>query len=60
MITLSEIEEAVEMLPGSQQKALLQRLDKRLGGAGASCYDPPDFPLVTRRGLRFTLNDAHF
>ncbi len=39
MSTLAEIEQAVGMLPGAQQKALLQRLAKRFGGEGASCYD---------------------
>lgn len=39
MSTLQEIEEAVELLPGKQQKALLRRLARRFGGEEGSCYD---------------------
>jgi hypothetical protein len=39
MSTLTEIEEAVRMLPVAQRKVLLRRLARRFGGHAAGCYD---------------------
>ena len=39
MSTLAEIETAVENLPATERKMLLQRLQQRFGAPQASCYD---------------------